>query len=194
VLFVAVYVGFTAYVVSLVREQMSATEIQEYRNQVRELAVVQRFARRALASLGLIAAGIALLGGGAHATVTGAVQLAKLLDVDDRIIGLTIVAAGTGLPEAVTSLVSSLRGHTDVAIGNVIGSNLFNILGILGLGGLITPVPVASEIRSGDNWWMVGVTLLLFPLMFTGLRIQRLEGLLLLGVYVIYLTLLLVPH
>jgi cation:H+ antiporter len=110
------------------------------------------------------------------------------------VIGLTIVAAGTGLPEVVTSLVSSLRGRDDVALGNVIGSNLFNILVILGLSAVIQPVPVAPGIVSHDNWWMLGVTLLLLSLMFSGLRINRWEGGLLLVVYAVYITLLLVKE
>jgi cation:H+ antiporter len=107
------------------------------------------------------------------------------------VIGLTIVAAGTGLPEVVTSLVSTIRGRDDVAIGNVIGSNLFNILGILGINGLVAPLPIAPEIAASDNWWMLGVTALLFSLMFTGRRINRLEGAGLLAVYVVYMVLLL---
>ena len=133
-------------------------------------------------SLGLVAAGVGLLVGGAHATVTGAVELGRLWGMSERVIGLTIVAGGTGLPEVVTSLVSSIRGRDDVAIGNVIGSNLFNILGTLGLSGLISPVRVPREIITSDNLWMLGLTLLLFPVIFTGRRIARWEGVLLLGV------------
>jgi cation:H+ antiporter len=131
------------------------------------------------------------LAGGAQATVSGAVELALLLGLTERVIGLTIIAAGTGLPEVVTSIVSSYRGRDDVAIANVIGSNLFNILGILGLSALVAPLPVDAAIVSSDNWWMLGITLLLFPLMFTGLRINRWEGALLLAAYGTYLTLLL---
>jgi cation:H+ antiporter len=132
-----------------------------------------------------------LLGGGAHATVTGAVQLATILGLSERVIGLTIVAGGTGLPEVVTSLVSSYRGRDDVAIGNVIGSNLFNILMILGINGLITPITVDSQIIASDNWWMLGITLLLFPIIFSGRRIVRWEGVLLFSVYGTYLGFLL---
>ncbi len=190
-LFLSVYVGFTAYVVSLVRQQMSGQEAQEFRGEVRELAEGVTGRQRPWLSFALLAAGIALLGAGAHATVTGAVGLARILGLSERVIGLTIVAAGTGLPEVVTSLVSSFRGRDDVAIGNVIGSNFFNILGILGLSALFTPLPVSPGIVVSDNWWMLGVTLLLFPLMFTGLRVNRWEGALLLVVYGIYVTTLL---
>ena len=104
---------------------------------------------------------------------------------------ITRIAGGTGLTEVVTSLVSSARGRDDVAIGNVIGSNLFNILGTLGISGLIRPVAVPAEIIGWDNWWMLGVTVLLLPLILTGRRISRREGSLLLGCYGLYLALLL---
>jgi cation:H+ antiporter len=142
-------------------------------------------------SLVLAAGGIALLAGGAHLTVHGAVEIGRQLGMSERLIGLTIVAVGTGLPEVVTSVVSSIRGRDDIAIGNIIGSNLFNILGILGLNALIKPIPVSPEIANSDNWWMLGVTILLFPLMYTGLRINRWEGGLLLVVYVVYMSVLL---
>jgi cation:H+ antiporter len=138
-----------------------------------------------------LSAGIALLAGGAHATVAGASDLARMLNWSERMIGLTVVSMGTGLPELMASLVSSLRGRSDVAIGNVIGSNLFNVLGILGLTGLASPLPVAPELIASDGWWMLGITLLLFPIMLTGPRVSRWEGAGLLAVYAAYLWLLL---
>jgi cation:H+ antiporter len=128
-----------------------------------------------------------LLGVGAQLTVTGAVRLARLLGWSERVIGLTIVSAGTGLPEVVASIVSSIRGRSDIAIGNVIGSNLFNILAILGLTAMIGPLPVQAAIYTSDCYWMLGSTILLFPFMFTGLRINRWEGGGLLLVYLLYL-------
>jgi cation:H+ antiporter len=186
----AVYLAFTVYLVSLVRQQVTATEAAELRAEVRELSPTEKRPKTWLC-LALVAAGVALLGGGAQATVTGAVGLARLLGWSERVIGLTIVSAGTGLPEVVASLVSSVRGRSDVAIGNVIGSNLFNILGILGLSALVTPLPVAPGLIASDAWWMLGVTLLLLPLMFTSFRVSRWEGLLLFGAYGAYLSLLL---
>jgi cation:H+ antiporter len=140
---------------------------------------------------GLVAAGVVLLAVGANATVTGAVGLARRLGLSDRVIGLTVVSAGTGLPEVVASLVSSARGRSDVAIGNVIGSNLFNILVILGVTGLVAPLPVPAGVVAGDGWWMLGVTLLLLPLLLTGRRVSRWEGAVLIGVYGVYIGLLL---
>jgi cation:H+ antiporter len=108
----------------------------------------------------------------------------------ERLIGLTIVSVGTSLPEVVASALSLYRGRADVSVGNVIGSNLFNILMILGVSGFITPLPVQEAIYSSDCYWMLGVTLLLFPVMFTGRKISQLEGGILLIVYGTYLTLL----
>lgn len=186
----AIYVGFTAYLVSLVRRQVTATEAQELKAEVTELTPDEK-QPRAWVSIGLLVAGILLLTAGAHATVTGAVGLARLLGWSERIIGLTIVSAGTGLPEVVASLVSSVRGRSDIAIGNVIGSNLFNILGTLGLCALVAPLPVSPALIASDNWWMLGLTLLLFPLMFTKQRINRWEGGVLLAAYMVYIGLLL---
>ena len=145
-LFILVEIALTAYLVRLVRRQVSAAENQGLKDEVNELSPGDHRPNVWLC-LVLLSLGIALLAGAAHATVTGASQLARLLGWSERVIGLTIVSAGTGLPEVVASLVSSIRGRSDVAIGNVIGSNLFNMLMILGLGGLFAPLPVESGIE-----------------------------------------------
>lgn len=189
ILCIVIYVGFTAYLVSLVRQQLTVSQKEVLQSEVKELTVdpaKPRFWKCAL----FIITGSALLAGGAHSTVTGAAELARMLGWTERIIGLTIVSIGTGLPEVVASLVSSIRGRSDMAIGNVIGSNLFNILMILGLSGLMRPLPVQESILQMDCRWMMAVTLVLFPLMFTGKKINRWEGVLLLLVYAVYLFLL----
>lgn len=193
VLFLAAYVGFTLYLVTLVRRQINQTEAQELQAEVAELSQPQATPPRAKLSisLGFVVAGIGFLAAGAHATVTGAIEVGRFLGLSETVIGLTIIAGGTGLPEVVTSLVSSIRGRDDIAIGNVIGSNLFNILTILGLSGLVHPLQAPPEILRSDIWWMLGITLVLGPLLFTGRRISRWEGLLLLGAYGLYLGLLL---
>ena len=188
VLLLAVYVCFTAYMVALVRDQMNATEEQEFGAEVQDLGGAPATVKGLPALLGFVAGGVVLLGVGAQFTVNGAVALAQWFGLSERVIGLTIVAAGTSLPEVVTSLVSAARGRDDVAIGNVIGSNLFNILFILGVSGLVSPLSVHPAIMSSDNWWMLGVTLLLFPVMLTGRRINRIEGAGLLAIYVVYVA------
>ncbi|MBM4069081.1 MAG: calcium/sodium antiporter [Planctomycetes bacterium] len=189
-LLVAVYIGFTVYLVALVRQEMTAAEAKEYAGEVKDLSLGQR-TPHARVSLFYIAAGVALLAAGSQATVLGAVEVARIAGVSERVIALTIVSAGTGLPEAVTALVSSYRGRDEVAIGNVIGSNLFNILMVLGVNAAIMPLPVDAAIVASDNWWMLAVTVLIFPLMFTGRRINRWEGALLLAIYAAYLSMLL---
>jgi len=186
-LLLSVYVGFTTYMISLVRQQMSAQEVQEFTAEARDRDRGEPGAGLARMLL-LVAVGIVLLGVGAQATVSGAVALASWFGLSERVVGLTIVAAGTSLPEIVTSLVSVARGRDDVAIGNVIGSSLFNILGILGLSAAIAPLGVDGSIVSSDNWWMLGATLLIFPMMVSAARVGRLEGAVLLAVYAYYLT------
>ena len=193
-LFLATYVGFITYLVTLVRGRMNQTVRAELKAEVAELEPLIDNAPpppKPWVCFAFLAAGVALLGVGANLTVTGAVDLGRMLGLSERVIGLTIVAGGTGLPEVVTSLVSSIRGRDDVAIGNVIGSNLFNILGVLGLNGMVAPIPVSSAILASDNWWLMGATLLLFPLILTGRRLGRVEGVFLLGTYGAYLYFLL---
>ena len=190
-LFLATYAGFTAYLVRLVRHQVTATEAHDLGAQVAELTPPEQPKHRAWVALALVAAGVGLLGAGAQLTVGGAVGVARVLGWSERVIGLTIVSAGTGLPEVVASLVSSVRGRSDMAIGNVIGSNLFNILAILGLSGLASPLPVQPAMIRSDCLWMLGVTALLFPLMFTGRRVNRWEGAVLWTAYCVYIGLLL---
>jgi cation:H+ antiporter len=190
VLFLALYLGFMAYSVHLVRAQVTAQEETELESEVKELAPDRKRPRWWLCLL-LVAGGIGLLTAGAQLTVLGAVDLAEMIGWSERVIGLTIVSAGTGLPEVAASFVSTVRGRTDIALGNVVGSNLFNILAILGITSVIHPLPVQAEIANYDCWWMLGVTILLFPFLLTNLRIARLEGVILLGVYAAYLALLL---
>ena len=191
VLFLAIYVAFTAYLIALVRDQMNAKEQGVYREAVAEMADISPRPSGTWISVALVAGGVVLLVGGANATVAGAVDLGRMWGMSERLIGLTIISAGTGLPEVVTTLVSSFRGRDDVAIGNVIGSCLFNILGTLGLTSVIEPMPVPLSLIGWDHYWVLGVTLLLFPLMITGRRISRAEGLVLLATYGLYLTLVL---
>ena len=187
VLLLAVYLCFTAYMVTLVRQRMNAVEEREFGAEVQDFDAAP--AERGLpVLLGLLAVGVLLLAGGARITVDGAVALALRFGLSERIIGLTIIAIGTSLPEVVTSLVSVARGRDDVAIGNIIGSNLFNLLGILGVSAMVTPISAHPGIIASDNWWMLGLTLALFPIMASGHRITRLEGGTLLSLYAVYLV------
>lgn len=138
----------------------------------------------------LISISFALLIVGANLLVAGSISFAKMLGISEAIIGLTIVAAGTSLPELATSLVAAIRKNPDIAIGNVVGSNIFNIIGILGIASIISPIK-AVEINTIDTLFMIIFSILLLPFMWTKFRLQRWEGFLLLTGYVLYVIILL---
>nr|WP_286916822.1 MULTISPECIES: calcium/sodium antiporter [Pseudomonas] len=141
-----------------------------------------------LKCLGMMLGGLLLLVAGSHWLLEAALELATDFGLSDRVIGLTIVAVGTSLPELATSLVAALRGHREIAVGNVIGSNLFNLLGVLGLTAVLAPAPlsVSPNALDFDLPVMLGVTLLCLPLFYSGYRVTRVEGLVLLGLYAAY--------
>ncbi len=125
---------------------------------------------------------------GSRALVTGAVSVARAIHVSETVIGLTIVAAGTSLPELATSVVAAFRKQPDIAIGNIVGSNIFNILGILGIAGLVKPMD-APDLSNIDLGAMLIFAMLLLPLARTGFAIKRWEGAVLLAGYGAYLWL-----
>ncbi len=136
----------------------------------------------------LVIGGLVLLVSGSRWLVNSAVILAQNLGVSDLIIGLTVVAAGTSLPEVVTSIMASVKGERDIAIGNVVGSNLFNMLGALGLSGIASPhgVEVSQAALRFDIPVMIAASLACLPIFFTGSMIARWEGAVFLGYYVAY--------
>jgi len=142
--------------------------------------------RSALLDAVLILGGLALLVVGARLLVSGAVDVARALGISEAVIGLTIVAVGTSLPELATSLVAALKEEGDIALGNVVGSNLFNILGILGTAALVAPLQPAG-MSPVDLGVMFACALVLLPMMLTGRRISRGEGGLLLASYALYM-------
>jgi cation:H+ antiporter len=182
-------VAFIGYAVWVGRNAAGPVERTEF--QQLATASFSRVGRAAMMfNLAAVAVGAGLLAGGSTALVRGAVGVASGLGVSDAIIGLTIVAAGTSVPELVTSLMAVRRGQDDIAVGNVVGSNIFNVLGIVGATALIQPVPVPPEIIARDNWWMIGASVLLFPLMRSGMRISRMEGAVLLAGFCAYMAML----
>lgn len=136
----------------------------------------------------LVVGGLVLLVLGARWLVQSAVELATAWGVNEAVIGLTIIAAGTSLPEVVTSVVASIRGERDIAVGNVVGSNIFNILCVLGLSGLVSPTPLLAgeQMIALDIPVMVAVALLCVPFFFAGAILNRIEGVLFLLCYVAY--------
>lgn len=136
-----------------------------------------------------IGLGLGLLIVGSRVLLLGAVGLAEAFGVPEAVIGLTLVAVGTSLPELSIAVIAALRRHADVAIGNILGSNIFNLLGILGISALLQPLPVPARILQFDQWVMLGASLVLLLFLYTGRRLSRLEGSLLLLGYGVYLGL-----
>ena len=135
-----------------------------------------------------ILAGLALLVTGSNQLVSGAVSLAQALGLSELVIGLTIIAVGTSLPELATSLIAAWKGERDIAVGNIVGSNLFNLLAVLGLAGLVSPekIAVARSAIEFDFPVMMAVMVACLPIFFAGYRINRWEGALFLSYYVAY--------
>ncbi len=133
-----------------------------------------------------IVVGLAMLVLGARWLVNGAIAFATMLGVSELIIGLSIVAVGTSLPEIATSVVAGLRGKGDIVVGNVVGSNIFNILLVLGVGSLVAPIGVSQTAIQFDIPVMIGVALMCLPIFFTGKAVTRWEGMLFFGYYVAY--------
>lgn len=137
-------------------------------------------------SIAMAIVGIAITIFGAGFLVNGSIALAKGLGISDTIIGLTIVAVGTSMPEFVTSVMAAIRKHSDVAYGNIIGSNIYNILFILGATAVISPTPIPPQIAAFDIWIMLAATALLVFFARSGFKLQRWEGFAFVAAYVGY--------
>lgn len=140
-------------------------------------------------SLVYLSFGIVLLYYGSEWFVGSARSLAVGLGISERIVGLTIVALGTSLPELVTSISAALKKETDMALGNLLGSNIFNSLAIMGTTGLIVPIRVNQTMLNNDMLWMLSITLVLLPLMLIKRDVSRIDGMVLLAIYGAYLYL-----
>lgn len=140
--------------------------------------------------IALVAMGLVLLVAGSSWFVGAAVDLARVFGVDELVIGLTIVAAGTSLPELTTSILASIRGERDIAVGNVIGSNIFNLLGVLGVAGILAPqgVPMSLGVMTFDIPFMIAVALATLPIFFAKQLLGRWEGAVFVLAYVGYVT------
>jgi cation:H+ antiporter len=175
----SILVLYTVYVLATTdREFVDLTE-----NEFREMIPVPVAGHWSVSVL-LVGVGLVLLVVGGHLFITSAVELAASLGMSEAVIGLTIVAAGTSLPELVTSILAAIRGESDIAVGNVVGSNLFNLTGVLGFTGLIGTgeLTVPIQLLEFDLPVMVAGAIVCLPVMFTGRRLNRWEG----AVFVLY--------
>lgn len=180
--------GIVAYTVFLIRQSRKETNPQVQAEYAEAFGDDKAGGKHHLLNGVYILGGLALLVLGSNWLVNGAVQIAQHFGVSELVIGLTIVAAGTSLPEVATSVIASIRGERDIAVGNVVGSNLFNLLSVLGLSSIVSPagISVPDSAVQFDIPVMIGVALLCLPVFFTGYRISRWNGALFLFFYVAY--------
>jgi cation:H+ antiporter len=182
-------IAYTIFQIVQARREKNLAVTEEYEHEYAAPTSPNRAVTWGI-NLALIAVGLVLLVLGSRWLVDSAVQIATALGISQFIIGLTIIAAGTSLPEVATSVIASIRGERDIAVGNVVGSSIFNILAVLGLASVVAPdgVAVSSEAIQFDIPFMTAVALACLPIFFTGNVIARWEGLLFLGYYVAYIA------
>lgn len=176
ILFVGLLV-FNVYIIRKSRKQTKSESVDE--QNVGKSAVWLNVILIVAGSVGLVF--------GSDLFVDGAVGIAKRFGVSDLVIGTTVVAFGTSVPELITSTIAAFRKQTDISIGNLIGSNLFNIAAILGITSLVTDIPVNEKVVSFDIWWVLGISALVLPMMLLRRKITRIKGLILVSCYVVYI-------
>lgn len=181
-------IGYTVFLIRQSKKEKSKLVKQEYEQEYGDGKPFTPM--QWIINLVMVVGGLVLLVLGSRWLVDSATTIAKQMGVSDLIIGLTIVAAGTSLPEVATSIIASIRGERDIAVGNVVGSNIFNILAVLGLSALFAPsgLPVSAAALQFDIPVMIAVAIACLPMFFTGNLIARWEGAVFLGYYIAYTT------
>jgi len=186
-LLVALLLGYTAFAIVQSRRAQPGEVTTEYDGAL-AIPVDRGWDRHWAVQLSLVLVGLGLLVVGSHWLVDAAVRFATWMGVSELVIALTIVAVGTSLPEVATSIVAAVRGERDIAVGNAVGSNIFNLAGVLGASALVAPsgLTVSAGVLSFDLPIMVAVAIACLPIFFTGHLIARWEGLLFLAYYAAY--------
>ncbi len=188
---IILFAGILAYTAWLVREARSerTVVVEEYTESVETLegAAVER---PLWFNVSLVVAGLTILVIGSQLLVNSATDIAEAAGVSDLVIGLTVVAVGTSLPEFATSILAAIRGQRDIAVGNVIGSNLFNLMSVLGLTSIVSSdgIPVSDVSLRLDFPVMLAATIVLVPIVWNGFEIRRWEGFVLIGFYLVYVV------
>ena len=155
-----------------------------------EIPEIEELAKNISTSKNILFLAIGLLGlyFGSTWLIQGAKSIAEDFGISKHVIGITIIAFGTSVPELATSCVAAYKKETDISVGNLIGSNIFNILAVLGLTAIVNPIPIEEIVMSWDILWMIGISLLLFPMMVIKRKVGRFSGFILLGIYVTYIV------
>ena len=173
------FVGLILFLFLLIRNAKNDTDIEEVDE---SLAVVSNF------KIGVwLLIGATALYFGSEWLVDGAKDIATSIGVSEAVIGVSLIAIGTSVPELITSVVAAFKKHTDISVGNLIGSNIFNILGVVGITAMVKEIPVSLQVLTNDIYWVLGISLLVFPLMIIGYKINRLRGFALFAAYCIYI-------
>ncbi len=185
-LFVVLLVVYISWTVVSARRSSRPDVQQEYDE---ELSIEKLRHSSPLADFGFIVAGLIALVAGSQSLVSAATDVARWLDVSDLVIGLTVVAIGTSLPEIATSVAAAIRGHRDLAVGNAVGSNLFNILAVLGVTALVSPseLPIPDSALAIDLPVMIAVAVACLPMFANGYALKVWEGFLFVAFYIAYL-------
>lgn len=172
-------VGFNYYMFWNAKRQNKKEELDEEVEEVKKSGVWLNIVYITIGAIGLAF--------GANWLLDGAVQIASNFGVSEHIIGVTIVAFGTSVPELITSVVAAFKKHTDISVGNLVGSNIFNLLGVVGITSLVKEIPVTMHVLTNDIYWLLAISFLVFPLMIVGYKINRLRGFGLFAAYCIYI-------
>ena len=176
-----------AYLVWAYRSEKDAPDSPAAEVHIAEAEEINKKPSGAFGIILSVSAGLALLIGGSNVLLTGAIGIAGSYNISEAVIGLTLVAVGTSLPELSISVMAAFRKHTDVAIGNILGSNIFNVLGILGISAMMQPLTVNPRILQFDQWVLIGLSLLIMLFLYTGRKLTRWEGGFLLMGYIVYI-------
>jgi cation:H+ antiporter len=203
-LFLAGAIAYTGWSIYASRRENAANQA-EFEAEYGQNEAANHKTRQVALSTVLVIAGLGCLVLGSKWFIDAAIAIATMLGVDERIIGLTLVAAGTSLPEVATSVVAAIKGERDIAVGNVVGSNLFNILAVLGAAGVLGTLAGGEGVTVRENYLrfdipvMIAVAVACLPIFFAGHTISRWNGALFLFYYVVYTTLLIMadrgnPH
>jgi len=188
---VLMLIVFVIYLINAYRRgrRENAAELAAITEEIERMPVVSQLGKTTamLISIVLVIVGLALLGGGARLLIDSAVEIAEALGVPPLVIGLTIVAGGTSVPELFASVFAAIRKHPDIAVANVLGSNVFNIAMILGVTTVLAPQQLSAQVLWLDLPVMIALSLACLPIVMTHRRVSRAEGIGLLGVYAVYM-------
>jgi cation:H+ antiporter len=171
---------------ALVRNSRKKTKLEKAASESTEEIVKDNIGISILLTL----AGLVALYFGSEWLIKGAVAIAESFNMEKRVIAITVVAFGTSVPELVTSVVAAFKGETDISIGNLIGSNIFNIMAVIGITAMVKPTAVDPTILSTDMIWMLAIAAVILPMMLIGKKLGRIKGTLLFASYVIYISML----